>query len=76
MNGQRATKVEREGINMTVDGALHIQKVRLRCTVNRINDTSPLVHFATLIIKKEGEFKLCCLFSLKKPTHSLIAADN
>ncbi|KAL9964305.1 hypothetical protein ACROYT_G027928 [Oculina patagonica] len=54
MNGQRITKVGREGINMTVDGALQIQKVRLMCTVNRINDQSPLVHFATLFVEKDA----------------------
>ena len=75
MNGTGAIKVGREGINMTIDGTLDIHRVRLMCTVKRINHRSPIVHFATLIVNnKDGEFKLCCLFPLKKSTSSLSAA--
>ena len=64
MNGERKTKVGRKGINMSTDGALNIQKVRFMCTVKRINHESPLVHFVTLTINKDGELKLCRLLSL------------
>ena len=58
MNGERTTKVGREGINMSTDGTLQIQKVRFMCRVKGINHESPLVHFATLNINKDGELKL------------------
>ncbi|KAL9964298.1 hypothetical protein ACROYT_G027919 [Oculina patagonica] len=59
-NNKGETKVGREGINITIDGALGIPKVRLSdagkymCTVKRINYKSPRKHFATLVVIKDG----------------------
>ncbi|XP_078381621.1 uncharacterized protein LOC144664374 [Oculina patagonica] len=59
-NNKGETKVGREGINITIDGALGIPKVRLSdagkymCTVKRINYKSPRKHFATLVVIKDA----------------------
>lgn len=69
MNGKGETKVGRENMNITSDGALEIPKVRLNdagkymCTVKRINYRSPRKHFATLVVIKDSKLKLCSLFS-------------
>ena len=73
MNSDGATKVAHEGryanrINLTGNGTLEINNVQTsdatdyRCTVRRINYTSPLVYFVTLVVNASG--KSCISLSL------------
>ncbi|XP_020619557.1 uncharacterized protein LOC110057307 isoform X2 [Orbicella faveolata] len=60
MNNKGITKVGRERVNITSDGALEIHKVNLSdtgqymCTVKRINHSSPAVHHTTLVVTEEA----------------------
>ena len=64
MNNEGTSMVEREGINITSDGALEIKSIRLSdgghymCTVKRILHMSPKRHFVTLIVNTVGKLKL------------------
>ena len=68
MNNKGITKVGRERVNITRDGALEIHQVNLSdtgqymCTVKTINHSSPGVHHTTLVVTEKAEkgtFKLC-----------------
>lgn len=60
VNRTGTSKVGRKDINITKDGAVEIQNVqpsdagKYRCTVKRINHTSPEVHFITLSVNING----------------------
>ena len=66
MNSQRMTQVTHKGrfaggINLTQNGTLVLSKVQVsystdyRCTVQRINFTSPRIYFVTLIVNATGK---------------------
>ena len=66
MNSQRMTQVKHKGryagrINLTRNGTLVLSKVQVsdstdyRCTVQRINFTSPRIYFVTLIVNATGK---------------------
>ena len=63
MNNKGITKVGRERVNITRDGALEIHEVnpsdsgQYMCTVKTINHSSPGVYKTTLLIS-DGKFKL------------------
>jgi len=75
MNSKGVTKVGRKRITITSDGALEIQRVRLgdagqyMCTVKTINHTSPRVHHVTLLVFRDGKFKLCACMVLRRLVH-------
>ena len=71
MNSSGVTQVTREGryadrVNLTRNGTLEISNVEIadatdyRCTVKRINYTSPRVYFVTLVVNASG--KSCIFF--------------
>ena len=61
MNNEGKTKINREGIKITSNGALEINNVRLSdaglymCTVKRIDHKSPKRHFVTLTVNRVGK---------------------
>lgn len=66
MNSDRKTKVTDSGrysnrVNLTRNGTLEINSVQMadttdyRCTVTRINYTSPLVYFVSLLVNTSGK---------------------
>ena len=66
MNSDRETKVTHNGryanrVNLTRNGTLEINSVQAadttdyRCTVTRINYTSPLVYFVSLVVNASGK---------------------
>ena len=70
MNNKGNTKVGRERVNITTDGALEIHQVNLSdtgqymCTVKTITHSSPAVHHTTLVVFEQGKFKLSLWFSV------------
>ena len=63
MNNEGITKIGRERVSITRDGALEIHQVNpsdsgeYMCTVKPINHSSPVVYHTNLLIK-DGKFKL------------------
>ena len=65
MNNTGITQVGRERVNITRDGALEIHRVNMNdtgqylCRVQKIDHSSPEVYHTTLVVIKDGKFKLC-----------------
>ena len=66
MNSQRKTQVTDEGpyanrVNLTWNGTLVLSRVRIsdstdyKCTVQRMNFTSPQLYFVTLVVNATGK---------------------
>ena len=77
LNNKGITQVGRERFNITYNGALEIHQVNLSdagqymCTVKTINHSSPVVYHTTLVVIKDGKFKLgvCFLVFTLKSLH-------
>ena len=72
MNSARETKVTHDGryanrVNLTRNGTLEINSVQVadttdyRCTVRRINHTSPRFYFVSLVVNASGKIWNFCI---------------
>ena len=65
MSNTGITKVGRERVNITRDGALEIHRVNISdtgqymCGVKKIDHSSPGIYHTTLVVIKDGKFKSC-----------------
>lgn len=72
INQTGAPKVGTNGVSITKDGALEIHQVQLRdagkyrCTVKRIDHSSPGVHFITLIVTGMNCLSMSLLYTKRQ----------